>query len=483
MRYRAVHWSEGMFMMPQHFQAADRYLGELITTSDRFDQPYNYGLVSITVNEPALKNFQLEITGCQARLKDGSIISFDSQHVDRIDLKNGLASPEGLDQLFQTHEAITVYIGVPKLVDGRANISNANSPGQTRYLDFDLDTDDESAGGNRQLLNYRDLNLKVLLSTDERDGYDCIPICRLKRTSTGEGHPEIDKDYFPPCLGVDAWPELNIAVVRAIYDMIGERVNALSQQIQEQGINFASQHPGDLDKLLLTSELNQALGTLNCMAFGQGVHPFVVYTELCGLIGRLSIFGKGARAPEFPRYDHDNLAEIYKWAMRQIESLIYALQKDEYVQRYLVGAGRGMQVALEASWFSPEWDWFIGVDHGQISDSECLHLLASGRIDWKLGSSDQIDFLFQHRAEGVRLVPVKQVPRALPTRGNWLYFSISRDNDAWKQVELTNSLGMRVKEEQIQNLSTLQGQRKIIITVDGRLIGLEFAVFAVKRKL
>jgi type VI secretion system protein ImpJ len=109
--------------------------------------------------------------------------------------------------------------------------------------------------------------------------------------------------------------------------------------------------------------------------------------------------------------------------------------------------------------------------------------LASGKIDWKLGSTDQIDFLFQQRAEGVRLLPVKQVPRALPVRGNWIYFSISRDNDAWKQVQLTNSLGMRVKEEQIHNINSLQGQRKIIIHADGKLVGLEFAVFAVRVRI
>jgi predicted component of type VI protein secretion system len=80
-------------------------------------------------------------------------------------------------------------------------------------------------------------------------------------------------------------------------------------------------------------------------------------------------------------------------------------------------------------------------------------------------------------------LPVKQVPRALPVRGNWIYFSISRDNDAWKQVQLTNSLGMRVKEEQIHNRNTLQGQRKIIIHADGKLVGLEFAVFAVRTRI
>ncbi len=483
MRNRAVHWSEGMFLRPQHFQSADRHWQELIATSDVFDHAYNYGLVSIEINEKALANSQLEIIGCRARMKDGTIISFSAQHVDRLDLKDGLKGPDEIDQLFLKHEHVTVYLAIPQLVEGRANVAHNGAAENARFVAYPLECDDESAGGNRQEIGFRDVNVRIMLSIEERDGFDCLPICRIRRSTTGEGKPAIDKDYFPPCLAIDAWPDLGINVVRAVFDMISERATVLSRQISERGINMSSQHPGDLEKLFMTHALNQALGTLSCLAFANGVHPFVAYTALCEIIGSLSIFGKNVRAPDFLKYDHDDLAKIFKWAQRQIEALIYALQKDEYVQRVFGGAGRGLQVALEPSWFGHEWEWFIGVDAGQTPPEECFHLLASGKIDWKLGSTDQIDFLFQQRAEGVRLLPVKQVPRALPVRGNWIYFSISRDNDAWKQVQLTNSLGMRVKEEQIHNINNLQGQRKIIIHAEGKLVGLEFAVFAVRMRI
>ncbi len=483
MRYRAVHWSEGMFLRPQHFQSADRYLHELIAISDEFDHAYNYGFVSVTISEQALANYQLEITGCQARMRDGTVISFDAQHVDRVDLKNGLHGPEGLDELLLAHDLITVYLAIPKLVEGRRNVGVSGNNSQERYVSFDLQMDDESAGGNRQELSYRDANIKILLSTDERDGYDCLALCRVRKSTQGDAVPVLDRDYFPPCLAIDAWPELGIQIVRAIYDMISERVDSLSQQIKDRNITLSSPHPGDLEQMFLVNALNEGLGTLNCLAFGRGVHPFVAYTALCSLIGRLSIFGSEVRAPEFPRYDHDDLATIFKWAMRQIELLIYQRQQTEYVQRYFKGAGRGMQVTLEPSWFSAEWTWYMGVNSGQMPADDCFRLLASGKIDWKLGSASKVDYLFQQRAQGVILHPVKQAPRQLPTQGNWIYFSIPKDNPEWQNVKVECNLGMRIKEEQIHNRNELEGQQKILISVDGELVGLEFAIFAVKVQL
>ena len=54
MRNLPVHWSEGMFLRPQHFQAADRHWSELIATSDRWSNPYSYGVWHVEISREAL---------------------------------------------------------------------------------------------------------------------------------------------------------------------------------------------------------------------------------------------------------------------------------------------------------------------------------------------------------------------------------------------------------------------------------------------
>ena len=41
-----VHWSEGLFLRPHHFQAADRYWTEAADLSEQWDHQYHYGIRS-----------------------------------------------------------------------------------------------------------------------------------------------------------------------------------------------------------------------------------------------------------------------------------------------------------------------------------------------------------------------------------------------------------------------------------------------------
>jgi hypothetical protein len=50
---------------------------------------------------------------------------------------------------------------------------------------------------------------------------------------------------------------------------------------------------------------------------------------------------------------------------------------------------------------------------------------------------------------------------------------------AWNDVQKTQTLAMRLQEKLIQNLDTLQGQRKLVVAAGGKRAALEFALFAV----
>ena len=141
-----------------------------------------------------------------------------------------------------------------------------------------------------------------------------------------------------------------------------------------------------------------------------------------------------------------------------------------------------MVVQLEPEWFGLEWDWYFGVDPVNISRDECVHLLRDS-IDWKLGSSDKVEQYMTLQKPGIKLRPVPQIPRALPSRGNWVYFQIKREEDAWKHVQVTQTMAMRVRSEQIANLDTLEGARRLRLAIGGKTYGLEFAVFAVRNRV
>lgn len=475
MRNPAVNWSEGMFLRPHHFQAAERFWDETIAQNISFCSPYAYGIQKVTISADALANGSLEFGGLKARWKDGTIIAQEDNHVERVELT------DRFEDVDLGNKPVTAFLALPILQEGQPNVAVNSTGGLQRYSEFRRPTDDESVGGNRQEISLRTLNYRILFSNEELSGYDLIPIARLQKSESNEGQFLIDANYFPPSLTIQAWPEL-AGVVRAIYDVIGSRIQSLSDIVREKGISLSSQSAGDLEKILLLHALNEAYGELSCMAFASGVHPLTAYTALCRIVGKCSIFGPGLTIDQVPKYDHEDLATIFRWALERIRKLIFSVKEDEYEQRYFVGSGRGMLVQLEPEWFGMEWDWYFGVDPVNISRDECFQLLRNS-IDWKLGSSDKVEQYMTLQKPGVKLRPVAQVPRALPSRGNWVYFQIKREEDAWKHVQVTQTMAMRVRSEQIANLNTLEGTRRLRLTISGKTYGLEFAVFAVRNRV
>lgn len=474
MSHEPVLWSEGMFLRPQHFQAADRFWTETLQTSEQWDHPYNYGLYSIEISPESISNYQVQITSCSARMRDGTQIRRSAgQEFDRIDLKKA----------FETQDSVTLYLAVPLVRMGRMNIGNANGSGQHRWVEVQQAFADEAAGGNEQEVGLRAVNVQLLLSTDDLSGFEKLPVCRIQRAGDKEATPRIDTSYFPPVLTVDAWEALGKGEVRSVYDKIGQKLEMVSEQVVNRGISLAAQEPGDLERVFMLRVLNEAYATVGCLTLAAGIHPFTVYTELCRVVGMLAIFSKERRLQQLPRYDHDDLARVFKWMHVEIDRLLGGVREYEFEQRAFIGAGQGMQVSLEAKWLNPTWDWFVGVKPSNITPNECRELLSVGNLDWKMGSSAQVDMLFRLRAEGVHIVPLQQEPRALPAHGGWIYYEVSRDNAAWKDVLATQTLAMRFKVELISNLQELEGRRRLVVSFRGKQAILEFALFAVQRQV
>ena len=465
-----VHWYDGMYLRPQHFQAAERNWSEVLSSAQQWSLKYNYGLREIEIGPEALANHQVQLVTCRACLKDGTLIRLGmGQEPDRVDLK----------QAFEKSAAVTVYLAVPKLALGRRNVGEGADDRTSRYQAVEQMVQDEAEGGNEQDLQFRQLNVRLKLSTDNLAGYETLPIARIKRAGESNATPQIDDSYVPPLLAVDAWRPLAIGIVRAIYDILGNKIEVLSRRVAERGISLASRDPGDLDDLLMLMTANGGYGALNCLTFAAGVHPFVAYHELCRLVSQLSIFDSTRRPPEIPHYDHDDLATIFRWAMRQIERLLGASRVIEFEQRYFTGTDRGMQVAIDPKWLHSGWDWYVGVLPEAITEQQCRDLLRPGQLDWKMGSSQQVDLIFKHGIPGVEQAELDHPPRGLPTREGWVYYEVRREGNAYRDVLATQSLAMRFTESLISNLDRLRGQQKLEVFASGRRAVLQFALFAV----
>lgn len=467
MQFRPVHWTEGMFLRPQHFQASDRHWRELLNTSQAFDSPYNYGFRSVEISTEALANHQLQLNRCQARTRDGVIIEFvageGGQEINRLDLKPAL----------EKESTITVYLAIPKLKLGRANLGE-------RYSETFLKVPDETRGGGEQELSFQEL--KATLTTEAIEGFDTLPLARVKRTGVEATTPELDTTYIPPVLAVDGWTPLGIGFVRAIYDFIGEHLNLLSQRAVERKLSFSSQDERDVEILLKLNVLNEAYSVLNCLTFASGVHPFAAYTELCRIVGKLAIFAPARRIDDIPAYDHDDLHEIFRWIQLKLRELLGVETDAPYEQRFFEGRRLGMHVKIDSKWLHSDWEWFVGVN-GNVSGDECTRLLKEGCLNWKMGSESKVDMIFEFAVPDVKRDHLPSPPSVLPTHQGWQFYKIrqDRENAAWRDVVAEETLSLRFAKEYIANADTLPGQRKLEVRANDKRAILEFALFAKKK--
>jgi type VI secretion system protein ImpJ len=468
-----VHWSEGLFLQPHHLQASDRYWAEALHTSEHLDHHYHYGLRWLEFSHDAIGNAQFQLNACHARMKDGTLVTLEpGQEPDRVDLKPAFAQ----------EERVRVFLAVPKLKLGRANVARDGDSEKHRYVENRQSVQDESSGGNDQEIAFRDLNVRLLLSTDDAAGYELLPIAQVQRAGERQAAPQIDASYIPPVLAIDAWPPLGRDIVRAIYDMIGKKIEVLAAQIINREVSLVQSDSRDIDRLLMLAELNAAYATLSVLTFASGVHPLTAYRELVRILGQLSIFNQEARRPpEIPRYDHDDLARIFYWVKEQIERHLSFVGVAVYEHRFFVGEGNMMRVSIDPRWLQPDWKWYVGVKRGVLDDKQCIAVLSPGYLNWKLGSERQVEDIFRRGLEGLHLTHLTQAPAILPPR-EWLYFEVSRGNVYWRDVLDHQTLAMRLQERLIANREAIQGTSTLIVTIGNKQYPLQFALFAVPQQ-
>ncbi len=97
MSTRAVHWYEGMFLRPHHFQAAYRHALALDQQSEKWDLHFNWGLRAIELDREALANYRFVVRSVKVRLRDGTLVTLPEDGDPPIlDLKPALEQGDNL---------------------------------------------------------------------------------------------------------------------------------------------------------------------------------------------------------------------------------------------------------------------------------------------------------------------------------------------------------------------------------------------------
>jgi type VI secretion system protein ImpJ len=460
-------WGEGLFLRPQHFQVIERQFHDKLSRSEHWATPFPYGLHTIVIDRDALANWRISLSECHLRFRDGTQLRCPQDaHLSPIEIPR--------DTFDTADSKVRVYVGLPELRRGFSNTS-AESNVETRYVSFTEPVEDENATGNPQDLELRKLNPTILIGDEAARGFDAVPIMQLRLGRTAEAPPQIDTSYIPPVLVAEAWQQLE-RFIRMVYDRLSAEAERLSQQMIDRGIAFASGNRDDFEHILKLQSVNTALGELAYLPFTPGIHPFVVYRQLCKAAGSLAIFRKERRLAELPVYDHDNIAPCFA----KLGKLLELDDADEAYERVpFASQGYQMTVRLNPDWLATTWSFYIGVQ-SKIKSRRVTELLSQQELGMKVGSSEKVDGIYDGGEAGVRIVPVGDPPRVFP-QNDWHYFRVNREGMHWDDIEQSLNLGIRFNSLNV--VKQIDGEDRIDVKdrESGSLVTMAFSLFAIQR--
>ncbi len=458
-----IHWAEGLFLLPQHLQAAERAVREEISKSSDWTRPYAYGYHQIQWDGEALNNWQIKIDLCHARLRDGTLLRYPETA--------GLLPREiPRDSFSSPTDRVMVYIAVPRLQLGKANAEFDGNSATVRYSVDAMEVEDENEIGRTQDVQIRRHNARILIGDEDLAGYDSLPLVRLKLGSTAEAPPEVDPDYIPPLLCCDCWGELRETILAEIHNSLGASLDRLTRSMQDSNVRFDSGNPNDLESLFKLSALNAALAAVFQLPYLRGLHPLDAYRTLCWAAGTIAIHRREKRFLELPQYDHDDLAKCFIAAKQRLK----LDERPGYAKRDFVVAGEQLKVQLESDWLEPSWNLFIGIQSQLTLDK--LNALLNKELAMKIGASEDVDAMFVQRTAGVTIEAIRLPPRELPA-GSWSYWQIDRSVHQWEKVAQTLNLGIRLSENDLQGM--IDGRTMVSLRYDvDKFTPIQFALFA-----
>lgn len=493
MANRPVHWREGIFLGPHHFQLADRQARLALKESEDWFQPFSWGVRSIELDLDALANNTICVKSCKARFKDGTRLSVISDGTiepskpEEEDKPDCTISPFELGEdekksLPQSGEMF-VFLGVPALQQGKANVGGTATENAPRYWVEEVQFEDENRSGNEEVVEVRRIRSRLLISGQDVAGYRVLPLAKFLWSRKEGARPQLDELYVPPLLVIDGWTPL-WERVQKLYHHIGMTIDELAFQAVDRAISFESHGTGDAERLLMLWVLNGAYSALESIVFLKGLTPLAVYRELCALVGQLSIFGESRRPPKLPEYDHDNLGPCFDAVIKQIEALMRPLGPRAFEKRYFERDGELLRVDLERAWLSPTKKLFLGVESG-LEHEVCVRLLLSTQakkslLDIKMGSAGGVLQIFKQKLRGLTLVPITMPPKELPRGPSIVYFEIVRDNLFWRVAEESGTLGVKLNPEHADFKDSQTVTVKSPSVPDSR--ELKFALFVIDRK-
>ncbi|HET8744251.1 MAG TPA: type VI secretion system baseplate subunit TssK [Ramlibacter sp.] len=421
-----VLWSQGMFLLPHHFQQEARHVEYEAGMRLRATGAHAWGFFELALDEGLLAVGRVGLSRASGILPDGTPFSVPQHDAPPLPLE----VPADM-------KGELVLLAVPLAREGVTQVrwDDGAAPDLCRWRAVNEELRDHTnAADEPEPVQTGALELRLLRARDASDAHAVLGVARVVERRSDD-QVVIDRGYIAPQTRIDASQQLS-AQASLLHGLIRQRARALAARMGQ-----LSHGVSEMADFLMLQALNRAEPVFRQHALAPTTAPLALYLACLELAGELSTFGEGRCPAEHPLYRHDDLQGTFTPVIADLRRMLSTVLERNAVQIELAERNHGVRMAVFPD---PE-----------LARSALLVLAANAQMpaeqlrtrfpaQSKLGPPERLRDLVNLALPGLALRSLPTAPRQLPFHAGFHYFEVDRGGELWKQVERGGSLAMHV---------------------------------------
>jgi len=425
-----VVWSQGMFLLPHHFQQEARHVDYAIDMRARANGAHAWGFFELALDQGMLAIGRIGITRASGVLPDGTPFSIPTHD----------AQPMALEVPADMRGELAC-LAVPLAREGVTQVGfdddGAHELRRWRAASEEV-RDHTNAADEPETVQTGALDLRIVRAKEAVEGYALLGLARVNERRS-DNQIVLDPLYIAPQTRIDATQQLS-AHATLLHGLIHQRTRALAGRMGQLSHGIS-----ELADFLMLQALNRAEPLFRQHALVPSSHPRELYFACLQLAGELATFTSDARvATEYPPYRHDELHATFVPVIADLRRMLSTVLERNAVQIELVDRSHGVRTAVFPDPELARTANFVLAVNAQMP-AEQLRMRFPAQS--KLGPSDRLRDLVNLQLPGVALRSLPTAPRQLPFHAGFHYFELDRGGELWKQLEKSGSLALHVAGE------------------------------------
>jgi type VI secretion system protein ImpJ len=421
-----VVWQEGMFLRSQHFQQQDRWLEALLRGRVAALRPHAWGLTGYAIDRDLLGTGKFAVAAASGVFADGTPFSIpdEAEHPAPFDV------PESVrNQL--------IHLAIPVRQPGAVEIAaeDGSVDGRYRMKSFEA-YDTHSASPQAAELIVGRLKLRYLLDTEDKTGFQVIPLARIIEV-TADKRVTLDDNWIPPAMVCNAVPALS-GMITEFAGMIHQRGEAMAARINAPGTRGVA----EVADFMLLQAINRWQSLLRHWADAAVIHPETLYAAFVEMAAEFSTFTEANRRPNvYPGYRHDDLQRSFAPVIADLRRELSAVIETNAVAIPLQERRHGVHVGPIVDRGVLRAANFVLTVQADVPTEQLRRLFPS---QVKIGAVEHIRELVNVALPGIAVRPLPVAPRQIPFYAGATYFELDRNSPHWQQMQTSGGFAVHV---------------------------------------